>query len=54
MFPVPPECYYLTQQSKDDVLQRTKCNEQGSKVTAVLYVFMDFYMIIDFVVKQQN
>ena len=32
VFPVPQECRYLTEQSKDDVLQGTKCNEQGSKV----------------------
>ena len=29
---MPQECQYLTDQSKDDVLQQTKCNEQGSKV----------------------
>ena len=32
VFPVPQECRYLTDQSKDDVLQKTTCNEQGSKV----------------------
>ena len=32
VFPVPQECQYLTDQSKDNVMQTTKCNEQGSKV----------------------
>ena len=32
VFPVPQECRYLTDRSKDDVMQKTKCNEQGSKV----------------------
>ena len=32
VYPVPQECRYLTELSKDDVLQSTKCNEQGSKV----------------------
>ena len=36
MFPVPAECRYLTVQSKDAVLQQTKCNEQGSKVRLVV------------------
>ena len=32
VFPVPSVCKYLTKESKDTVLQKTKCNEQGSKV----------------------
>ena len=32
MFPVPVVCQFLTQESKDKVMQRTECNEQGSKV----------------------
>ncbi len=32
MFPVPSVCQYLTQESKDSVIHKTKCNEQGSKV----------------------
>ena len=32
MFPVPSVCQYLTEESKQHVLQKTKCNEQGSKV----------------------
>ena len=32
VFPVPCVCQFLTQESKDKVLQRTECNEQGSKV----------------------
>ena len=32
VFPVPSVCQYLTEESKQHVLQKTKCNEQGSKV----------------------
>ncbi len=32
VFPVPSVCQYLTQESKDSVIHKTKCNEQGSKV----------------------
>ena len=36
VFPVPHVCEYLPSESKDQVLQRTKCNEQGSKVCVPL------------------
>ena len=32
VFPVPHVCQFLTQESKDKVMQHTECNEQGSKV----------------------
>ena len=38
VFPVPHVCEYLPSESKYQVLQRTKCNEQGSKVHVPLSV----------------
>ena len=32
VFPVPSVCRFLTEDSKDKVMQHTECNEQGSKV----------------------
>ena len=32
VFPVPQVCEYLTEDSKERVLQHTECDEQGSKV----------------------
>ncbi len=32
VFPVPSVCQFLTKESKDHVIHKTKCNEQGSKV----------------------
>ena len=32
VFPVPRVCHFLTQESQYKVMQKTECNEQGSKV----------------------
>jgi len=32
VFPVPGVCQFLPKESKDQVIHKTKCNEQGSKV----------------------
>ena len=32
VFPVPNVCQFLTKESKEKVIHKTKCNEQGSKV----------------------
>ena len=32
MFPVPSVCQFLTKESKTYVIEKTKCNDQGSKV----------------------
>ena len=32
MFPVPPVCEELTEESKERVMHTTECDEQGSKV----------------------